>query len=94
MFIGEYRHSLDAKGRIIVSAYSSDLSRIQKIINMSVERGKRIAIIGRKAEKIVDVRNSGNIFSVEDFQQCSRLSSTVIKTLEENGVFSNLAKIF
>ena len=44
------------------------------------------------AVKIVDVRNGGNIFSVEDFQQCSRLSSTVIRILEENGVFSNLAK--
>lgn len=45
----------NASGRIIVSAYSSDLSRIQKIINMSIERGKKIAVIGRKAEKIVDV---------------------------------------
>lgn len=45
----------NAKGRIIVSAYSSDLNRIQKIINMSIEKNKKIAIIGRKAEKIVDV---------------------------------------
>ncbi|MCM1259558.1 MAG: ribonuclease J [Prevotella sp.] len=46
---------VNAEGRIIVSAYSSDLSRIQKIINMSVERGKQIAIVGRVAEKIIDV---------------------------------------
>lgn len=46
---------VNAEGRIIVSAYSSDLSRIQKIINMSVEKGKQIAIVGRIAEKIVDV---------------------------------------
>lgn len=46
---------VNAEGRIIVSAYSSDLSRIQKIINMSVEKGKQIAIVGRVAEKIVDV---------------------------------------
>lgn len=45
----------NAKGRIIVSAYSSDLNRIQKIINMSIEKNKRIAIIGKKTEKIVDV---------------------------------------
>ena len=44
---------INAEGRIIVSAYSTDLSRIQKIINMSVERGKKIALIGKKAEKIV-----------------------------------------
>lgn len=57
---------INAKGRIIVSAYSSDLSRIQKIINMSVERGKRIAIIGRKAEKIVDVAIKSNYLKIPD----------------------------
>ncbi len=52
----EYKNILvNAKGRIIISAYSSDLNRIQKIINMSVEKGRKIAIIGRKTEKIVDI---------------------------------------
>ena len=52
-----------------------------------------IAGIGdNAAEKIAEVRNGGGIFSVEDFQQCSRLSNSVINTLQENGVFSNLAK--
>lgn len=57
---------INATGRIIVSAYSSDLSRIQKIINMSVEKGKRIAIIGRKAEKIVDVAIKSNYLNIPD----------------------------
>lgn len=57
---------INATGRIIVSAYSSDLSRIQKIINMSVAKGKKIAIIGRKAEKIVDVAIKSNYLFIPD----------------------------
>ncbi|MFR7881253.1 MAG: hypothetical protein ACLU5J_07135 [Christensenellales bacterium] len=34
---------LNMKGRIIISAYSSDLSRIQKVVNLSIEMGKKIA---------------------------------------------------
>ena len=51
-----------------------------------------IAGIGdNAAEKIAGIRDEGGIYSVEDFQQKSRLSHTVINTLQENGVFSNLA---
>ncbi len=57
---------INSTGRIIISAYSSDLSRIQKIINMSVVKGKKIAIIGRKAEKIVDVAINSNYLSIPD----------------------------
>jgi len=46
--------------RIIFSTFSSDLDRIQRIINIAVENNRRIAIIGRKAQKIVNIAiNSG-----------------------------------
>lgn len=46
--------------RVIFSTFSTDLDRIQKIINISVENNRRIAIIGRKAQKIVNIAiNSG-----------------------------------
>ena len=53
----EYAYSkvLTKKGRIIVSTFSSDLSRIQKIINMSVEKGRKIAIVGRRAQRIINI---------------------------------------
>ncbi|NLC95908.1 MAG: ribonuclease J [Bacilli bacterium] len=41
--------------RVIVSVYSSDLQRIQKIINVANEHNKKIAIIGRKMQRIVDI---------------------------------------
>lgn len=41
--------------RIIVSLFSSDLQKIQKVINIALKFEKRIAIIGRKAQRIVDI---------------------------------------
>ena len=45
----------NASGRIIVSLFSSDLLRIQKIVDLSVRYNKKIAIIGRKTQRIVDI---------------------------------------
>ena len=65
LFEHAYKNILiNAKGRIIVSAYSSDLNRIQKIINMSIEKGKKIAIIGRKGEKIINVAIKSNYLDI------------------------------
>jgi ribonuclease J len=54
------------KMRIIVAAYSTDLSRIQKIINLAVQHGKKIAIIGQKAERIIDVAVKSNYLAIPD----------------------------
>lgn len=43
-----------ATNRIIFSAFSSDLLRIQLIIDIAVQHNKKIAIIGRKTQKIVN----------------------------------------
>ncbi|HOR95581.1 MAG TPA: ribonuclease J [Bacilli bacterium] len=44
-----------AKGRIVVAAFSTDLNRIQRIIDLSIGFGKKIAVIGRKAQHIIDI---------------------------------------
>ena len=52
-----------------------------------------IAGIGENAAiKIKEARDSNEIYSVEDFQQKTMLSKTVMETLEKNHVFENLAK--
>lgn len=43
------------KGRIIFSLFSNDLLKIQKIIDESIKNGKKIAILGRKAQRLVDI---------------------------------------
>ena len=45
----------NAEGRIIVSLFSSDLRKIQRIIDISLLHHKKIAIIGRRAQRIVDI---------------------------------------
>lgn len=44
-----------AKDRIIVSAFSTDLVRIQKIIDIALKYNRTIAIIGRKTQRTVDI---------------------------------------
>lgn len=44
-----------ANGRIICSLYSSDLYRIQLVIDLAVQYKRKIAIIGRKMQRIVDI---------------------------------------
>ncbi|HBD74495.1 MAG TPA: RNase J family beta-CASP ribonuclease, partial [Acholeplasmataceae bacterium] len=45
----------NADGRIIVSIFSSDLHKIQKVVDICLAHNKRIAIIGRRAQRIVDI---------------------------------------
>jgi len=45
----------NAEGRIIVSLFSSDLRKIQRIIDISLLHNKKLAIIGRRAQRIVDI---------------------------------------
>ena len=44
----------NAKNRLIFSLFSSDILRIQQIINIALEHNKKIAIIGRKTQRIVN----------------------------------------
>lgn len=45
----------NAEGRIIVTLFSSDLRKIQRIVDISLAHHKKIAIIGRRAQRIVDI---------------------------------------
>lgn len=58
--------ALQQNKRVIFSTFSSDLDRIQKIINVSVENKRRIAIIGRKAQKIVNIAMNSGYLKVPD----------------------------
>ena len=42
-----------ADSRLIFTLFSSDILRMQQIVNIAIEHGKKIAIIGRKTQKIV-----------------------------------------
>lgn len=54
-FDHEMIDALQKNQRLIVSVYSTDLDRIQRIINLSVEHNRRVAILGIKTQKIVNI---------------------------------------
>lgn len=47
-----------AEHRIIVGMYSTELSNIQKVIDEALKLNKKISIIGRKAQRLVDIGES------------------------------------
>ena len=49
------RTFMNAKGRIVVSTFSTDIYRIQQVVNVALKHGRNIAIIGRKAQRMVDI---------------------------------------
>ena len=63
--VNEFSHRLNrifmnAGGRIIISLFSTNLQRIQQIVDMAVEYNKKVAILGRKTQRIVNIAiNSG-----------------------------------
>lgn len=72
---GRMNHMLDQEltrifsntnDRIIVSLFSSDLLKIQKVIDIALKYDKRIAIIGRKAQRIVDIAIKMNYLSIPE----------------------------
>lgn len=67
-----FEHSFDKilnnnTHRIFVSIFSTDLSRIQKIVDMSLSKNRKIAIMGRKGEEVIDIAiKSGYLKIPED----------------------------
>ena len=54
-----------AKGRIVMSLFSTNLGRIQQIIDIAVEHNKKIAIIGRKTQRIVNIAINAGYLKVD-----------------------------
>lgn len=53
--IHQVNEILQNSKRVIFSTFSGELQRIQKIINLCVEKHRRIAIIGKKAQKTINI---------------------------------------
>ncbi len=55
-----------ADSRIIVSLFSSDLSKIQRVIDVALAHKKTIAIIGRRAQRIVNIAIESGYLNIPD----------------------------
>ena len=56
----------NAQGRLIVSTFSSNISRIQQVCESAVSHNRKIAIVGRSMEKAVEISRSFGYIHVPD----------------------------
>lgn len=49
------KEALLKPNRIVFAMYSHDLNRIQKVVDLCIKAGRKIAIIGRKVQRIINV---------------------------------------
>ncbi len=59
-----HRVFTNAENRIIISVFSSDLHKIQQVIDICLAHHKKIAIIGRRAQRIVDIAISEGYITI------------------------------
>lgn len=58
--------ALQRNQRVIFSAFATDLEKIQRIINLSVEHNRKIALIGIKAQRIVNIAVTSGYLNVPE----------------------------
>ena len=76
-----------AKSRVIVTAFSTDLVRIQKIIDVALKYERKIVIIGRKTQRTVDIAvNLGYLKIPKETLQNLRFIDDKNKNLLEDAV--------
>lgn len=56
----------NAQGRLILSTFSSNISRIQQIVQVAVKFGRKIAIIGRSMENVVQIARDFGYIKIPD----------------------------
>ena len=56
----------EAKGRIVVSTFSSNISRIQQICESAVAHNRKIVIVGRSMEKVVEISRDFGYIKIPD----------------------------
>jgi beta-CASP RNase J family ribonuclease len=90
-----------AKGRVIVATFSSNINRVQQIINSSLFYGRKIAFSGRSMEKISSIAMDlgymtlpeDQLISVEDINKYPSEKITIITTGSQGEPMSALSRI-
>jgi ribonuclease J len=55
-----------AEGRVVVSCFSSSIHRIQLVLDLAEECGRRVAVIGRSMVSVTEIAHSLGLLSIPD----------------------------
>ena len=91
----------NAKGRIIVASFASNINRVQEIINSSLFYGRKIAFSGRSMEKISGIAMElgymqlpeDQLISVDDIHKYPAEKVTIITTGSQGEPMAALSRI-
>lgn len=91
----------NAPGRLILSTFSSNISRIQQIVQVAVEFNRKVAIIGRSMENVVQIaRDFGyikipdnSIIPIEDIREYKAKDICVLCTGSQGEPMAALSRI-
>lgn len=77
---------VNRKKRIIVSAFSTDIYRIQRVINIAIKYQRKIAIIGRKAQRMIDIAINTGLLKIpkEQFESLKFIEGNKVPEKVEN----------
>lgn len=91
----------NAKGRVIVASFASNINRVQEIINSSLFYGRKIAFSGRSMEKISGIAMElgymqlpeDQLISVDDIHKYPAEKVTIITTGSQGEPMAALSRI-
>ncbi|PRR80471.1 ribonuclease J [Clostridium vincentii] len=91
----------NAKGRVIVASFASNINRVQQIIKSSLAYGRKVAFSGRSMEKISAIAMElgymhlpeGQLISVDDIHKYPADKITIITTGSQGEPMAALSRI-
>ncbi|MCZ0755405.1 ribonuclease J [Anoxybacillus sp. J5B_2022] len=93
----------NAKGRVIVACYASNITRIQQVLHAAKTHGRKVAIVGKSMHKVMDVAvrlgylqlPEKTVISIQDVQQYHDEELVILTTGghgEPMGALARMAK--
>jgi ribonuclease J len=56
----------EAKGRVIVACFASNINRVQQVVNVATRYGRKVAAAGRSMERNIDIARELGYLTVQD----------------------------
>ena len=90
-----------AKGRIIITTFASNVPRIQQVIDVAHEYGRKVCVVGRSMETVVEVAMNmgylraplGTLIDVDDIGKYPLSKMVVLSTGSQGEPLSALSKM-